>query len=848
LRWNNKNHNIYQYIMSLLGFDTTGSATINGLTEINANNVFSDVLYYDAGTTPVNVKTAIDGITVDVTALEADVLILQGQMTTAQGDINTLQSEMNTAQSDINTLQSEMNTAQSDIIALYSITSVTAATVAGLVISQAAQDVTIAAQGISIGVLQGEMNDVEADVAALEVKTTDQSWGSLTGTSFSTKVNVGGGSGVVLNTGSASEFNSGLQSSSVEPLTVSSALAIGATQTSGTLNIGTLSTRSGDINIGTGASAKATVIGSSASTNAINGTTTIAGTANINTTSLSNTNIGNGAAGGNFTVNAAANSITGTTNTLTSTGETEINCVALDINASGATTLDTLTFNLTNTELLGTAMTWTSNTTGSDLILTNPTAGAFSIEAGVNQDLSFKSTGTGDTYFDSASDVYINPVSVFQVIAGTGVAITSTTGDLSLYAVGVGANLNINGTQIYMLGATDINQTGTAVTRIGNATGTLALTGSTNTVLGTTNINTTGTAATSIGNATGALALTGTTNTVLGTTNINTTGTAATSIGNATGALALTGTTNTVLGTTNINRTGTAATSIGNTTGALTLTGSTYTCNTTGNQTITSSAGDVALTGTDVSITTTGTSVGEFVVRANTNVDIATTTGNIELFANTTMLIKSGGTNTLEVNGANKMVTTSSTTTLTNTNITINPTTTLTNQIGGVDKLSITSTTTTHTNNSTFNGDVLIQQTTYPPTSTSALGYTNSATTFTDPMTTAFISRSNFSLPSKGVWLIVCGYEWGTNAANTVETKRITLSTTSGGTTPAAYGLQYNEEINDAAGAAGTRQFGTIMGVVSSTAALTIYVNANSSVASGANTELRTNVSWTRIG
>lgn len=48
--------------MSLLGFDTTGSATINGLTEINANNVFSDVLYYDADTTPVNVKTAIDAL------------------------------------------------------------------------------------------------------------------------------------------------------------------------------------------------------------------------------------------------------------------------------------------------------------------------------------------------------------------------------------------------------------------------------------------------------------------------------------------------------------------------------------------------------------------------------------------------------------------------------------------------------------------------------------------------------------------------------------------------------------------------------------------------------------------
>jgi hypothetical protein len=39
--------------MSLLGFDSVGSATINGLTEVNANNVFGDVLYYDADTVPV---------------------------------------------------------------------------------------------------------------------------------------------------------------------------------------------------------------------------------------------------------------------------------------------------------------------------------------------------------------------------------------------------------------------------------------------------------------------------------------------------------------------------------------------------------------------------------------------------------------------------------------------------------------------------------------------------------------------------------------------------------------------------------------------------------------------------
>ena len=165
--------------MSLLGFDSAGSATINGLTEINANNVFSDVLYYDAGTTPVNVKTAIDGITIDVTALEADVLTLQGEMNAVEADVATLQS---------------------DVTALIASTSVTAATVAGLVVSQAAQDVTIASHTVSIAALQLEDLSLDTRIDALEVKTTDQSWGSLTGTSFSTKVNVGGGSGVVLNT------------------------------------------------------------------------------------------------------------------------------------------------------------------------------------------------------------------------------------------------------------------------------------------------------------------------------------------------------------------------------------------------------------------------------------------------------------------------------------------------------------------------------------------------------------------------------------------------------------------------------------------------------------------------
>lgn len=373
--------------MSLLGFDMTGSATINGLTEINANNVFSDVLYYDTSTTPVNVKTAIDGITVDVTALEADVLTLQGEMNAVEADVATLQGEMNAVEADVVTLQG-------DVSSLIASTAVTAATVAGLVVSQAAQDVTIASHTVSIAALQLEDLSLDTRIDALEVKTTDQSWGSLTGTSFSTKVNVGGGSGVVLNTASASDFNSGLQTSAVEPLAVGSALAIADTQTSGALNIGTNASRTGAISIGSGASAKPITIGSAASTNTINGTTTIAGTANINTTSLSNTNIGNGAAGGNFTVNTAINSITGTTNTLTST------------------------------ELLATAMTFTTNTNGSDLILNNAITGSFSIGAGTNQNLIIEATGTGTLSLEVASANKMVATSSTTTLTNTNLALT----------------------------------------------------------------------------------------------------------------------------------------------------------------------------------------------------------------------------------------------------------------------------------------------------------------------------------------------------------------------------------------------------------------------------------------
>jgi len=677
--------------MSLLGYNNDDEgATLNGLNNINANFVFGDELYYDVSTTPVNVKTAINGITVDVTALEADVLTLQGEMNTAQSDINTLQSEMNTAQSDINTLQSEMNDAQADIGALYGITATNTASIAGLVISQASQDVTISAHTASIAGLTGDVNTLQSDVTALQVKTTAQSWGSLSGTTFSGKVNIGTtSSGVTLNTSSASTFGSGISASSnisttgilsstagtssLDSLLVNNNFEVtnisyfgdtlycdrnaltsnkklvlydantgnnydylGFWTDSGTAskkflnaeidgvagsafnwyygnNLGssrTLAktlTSADEINYTPQATflkssgfsqqiqlvrdtannkVRIDMIGDTAGLNVYDGqiiqregngvddnrglmtiqsgdvtlnalTSATTGTLQLNSKVL---DINNSGAitidGASTTVITSVDDLTiqttnpfgdilvssaGTT-TLTSTGTTQINSVALDINASGALTIDPLTFTMNATALTGTAMTWQSNTTGSDLILSNATAGAFSIESGAGQNLQFKTTGAGDLDFISSGDMFFNSTSTFGM-SGTGVGITASID-----------NVNISSTL-------------------------------------------------------GGVILTSKLDTDITSSN--------------------------------------------------------------GGVNITATTGDVNLTGTDVVITTTGTGVGEFVVRANTNVDIKTTTGNIELWANTTMLSKSGGTNTLEVSGANKMVTTSTTTTLTNDTIVI---------------------------------------------------------------------------------------------------------------------------------------------------------------------------------
>ena len=166
----------------------------------------------------------------------------------------------------------------------------------------------------------------------------------------------------------------------------------------------------------------------------------------------------------------------------------------------------------------------------------------------------------------------------------------------------------------------------------------------------------------------------------------------------------------------------------------------------------------------------------------------------------------------------------------------------ISNRIGGQDKLVITGTGVDVT------GDLTISQTNYaqPMSSQFQLGYTNTATG-SAVMTATLAQRATFTLPQKGVWLIVLGYMWTGGAANTVIFKRALISATTASSTPAAPGLRYYEEI-DTAVTAIVQQQGTIMGVYTSTASKALFLNATANVSASTFPTLTWEISWTRIG
>ena len=158
------------------------------------------------------------------------------------------------------------------------------------------------------------------------------------------------------------------------------------------------------------------------------------------------------------------------------------------------------------------------------------------------------------------------------------------------------------------------------------------------------------------------------------------------------------------------------------------------------------------------------------------------------------------------------------------------------------------SSTTTHTGAATFNNDILVQQSTYPSTNTSALGYNKTETlaefTFTAD---TFGTIGSFTVPSKGVWIcnIICNYRT-TGGAGSFENVRLIL--TVGSTDTTAYRtFEYFDETDVIVGTNGKRFVHTISGTLTTTASQTYYIRGLNDT-TGITTFGEATYSYTRVG
>jgi hypothetical protein len=151
----------------------------------------------------------------------------------------------------------------------------------------------------------------------------------------------------------------------------------------------------------------------------------------------------------------------------------------------------------------------------------------------------------------------------------------------------------------------------------------------------------------------------------------------------------------------------------------------------------------------------------------------------------------------------------------------------------------------------------LINQSTYPSTSTTQLGYTITKTfgptVLGDTTGTFTVVGTGQALgTNKGVYLITCGIELTNSGSDTVNNKALCLSLSSGSGTPVNnFGAwEYYEEINDSMGSAGTRYIGTLTGVYTktTTSAQTLYLNGYANTSGSQTISATGNCSITRIG
>jgi hypothetical protein len=281
---------------------------------------------------------------------------------------------------------------------------------------------------------------------------------------------------------------------------------------------------------------------------------------------------------------------------------------------------------------------------------------------------------------------------------------------------------------------------------------------------------------------------------------------------------------------------------------------------------LTTTTGDIIMSATDMTI---GTTTGAVTVNSASGGGFYSTTGTLTLQANAgDIILDAYGVNDIE--GATVNITSSSTiatTSNSDTNITSTTGDINLSAINGVINMTATNTYIanasqtdglatlnggfTSTASSNMNHNFLIQQNNYSAfSSTSQIGYTVSTTFDCGTVNSVLTNETSFTLPSKGVWLIICGHEWITASGNTVENKQLYFSAVAGlsGDTGIGNGLEYFEEINDNAGGASTRQKLTMSGVVVITAATTVYVNAKAEVDTGTRPTCKLEYSYTRLG
>ena len=160
---------------------------------------------------------------------------------------------------------------------------------------------------------------------------------------------------------------------------------------------------------------------------------------------------------------------------------------------------------------------------------------------------------------------------------------------------------------------------------------------------------------------------------------------------------------------------------------------------------------------------------------------------------------------------------------------------------------------TTFSGTATFNNDILIQQSTYPSTNDSQLGYTLTvAGTAGNTTTNVWKTLNQIDIPSKGVWLFVGLYQLDIAAGQPgdIEQLRFGLSSVAPVSFTRVSNIEYYRETDDSVGLNDLRDRLQVSGVFTTTASATYYFSARLKYTGFAASDIQTkgDSTLTRIG